>query len=54
MLFASGRCDLAAITHVKTAWKKFNELHTVTTSRHLSYRTRGRVYSSCVRSAMLH
>ena len=24
------------------------------TSRHLSYRTRGHVYSACVRSAMLH
>ena len=39
---------------VKTAWKKFKDLLPVLSSRHLSFKTRGRVYSSCVRSAMLH
>ena len=39
---------------MKTAWKKFRELLPVLTSRHLSYKTRGHVYSSCVQSAMLH
>ena len=39
---------------MKTAWKKFKELKPVLSSRHLSFKTRGRVYSSCVRSAMLH
>ena len=39
---------------MKTAWKKFRELLPVLTCRHLSYKTRGHVYSSCVRSAMLH
>ena len=38
---------------MKTAWKKFRELLPVLTSRHLSYKTCGHVYSSCVRSAML-
>ena len=42
---------MAVTTRVKTAWKK---LLPVLTSRHLSYKTRGHVYSSCVRSAMLH
>ena len=41
-------------THVKTTWKKFKELIPVLSSRHLSFKTCGRVYSSCVRSAMLH
>ena len=41
-------------THVKTACKKLKELKPVLSSRHLSLKTRGRVYSSCVRSAMLH
>ena len=54
MLSAAGGCVLAITTRVKTAWKKFRELLPVLTSRHLSYKTRGRVYSSCVRSAMLH
>ena len=54
MLSAGGGCEMAVTTHVKTAWKKFRELLPVLTSRHLSYKTRGHVYSSCVRSAMLH
>ena len=39
---------------MKTAWKKFRELLPVLTSRQLSYKTRGHVYSSCMQSAMLH
>ena len=54
MLSAGGGCEIAVTTRVKTAWKKFRELLPVLTSRHLSYKTRGHVYSSCVRGAMLH
>ena len=54
MLSAGGGSEMAVTTRVKTAWKKFRELLPVLTSRHLSYKTRGHVYSSCVRSAMLH
>ena len=54
MLSAAGGCDLSTTTRVKIAWKKFKELKPVLSSRHLSFKTRGRVYSSCVRSAMLH
>ena len=54
MLSAGEGCEMAVTTRVKTAWKKFRELLPVLTSRHLSYKTRGHVYSSCVRSAMLH
>ena len=39
---------------MKTAWKKFSELLQVLFSRHLSFKTRGRLYSSCVQSAMFH
>ena len=39
---------------MKTAWKKFKELKPVLSSRHLSFKTRGHVYSTCVWSAMLH
>ena len=40
--------NFSTTTPVKTAWKyQFS-------SRHLSFKTRGRVYSSCVQSAMLH
>ena len=51
MLSAGGGCEMAVTTHVKTAWKKFRELLPVLTSRHLSYMTRGHVYSSCMLNA---
>ena len=54
MLSVGGGCEMAVTTRVKIAWKKFRKLLPVLTSRHLSYKTRGHVYSSCVRSAMLH
>ena len=54
MLSAGGGCEITVTTRVKTAWKKFRELLPVLTSRQLSYKTRGHVYSSCVQSAMLH
>ena len=54
MLSVAGGCELSTTTCVKTAWKKFKELKPVLSSHHLSFKTRGRVYSSCVRSAMLH
>ena len=54
MLSASGGCEIAVTTRVKTAWKKFRELLPVLTSHHLSYNTCGHVYSSCMRSAIVH
>ena len=54
MLSAGGGCEITVNTRVKTAWKKFRELLPVLTSPHLSNKTRSHVYSSCVRSAMLH
>ena len=52
-----GTCSLqevAAITRCKYAWGKFSELLPLLTNRHLPLLTRGKVYSSCVRSVMLH
>ena len=54
MLSAAGGYELSTTIRVKTAWKKFKELLPVLSSRYLSFKTRGRVYNSCVRSAMLH
>ena len=54
MLSAAGGCELSATTRVKTTWKKFKDLLPVLSSRHLSFKTRDCVYSSCVRSTMLH
>ena len=54
MLSAGGGCELAAITRCKCAWGKFHQLLPLLTNRHLPLLTRGKVYSSCVRSVMLH
>ena len=54
MLSAGGGCELAAITRCKCAWDKFRQLLSLLTNRHLPFLTRGKLYSSCVRSVMLH
>ena len=51
---SSSGCELSTTTRVKTAWKKFKELLPVLSSHHLSFKTRGHVYSSCVWSEMLY
>ena len=50
MLSAGGDCEISVTIRVKTAWKKFRELLPVLKSRHLSYKTHGHVYSSCMRT----
>ena len=54
MLSAGGGCTTAAITRCRSAWGKFRELLPLLTSRDLPFKTKGRLYSSCVRGAMLH
>ena len=54
MLSAGGGCELAAFTRCKSAWGKFRQLLPLLTNRNLPLLTRGRVYSTCVRSVMLH
>ena len=48
MLSAVDGCELSTTTHVKTSWKKVKDLLPVISSCHLSFKTCGRVYSSCV------
>ena len=43
--------DMLSAAGVKTAWKKFKDLLPVPSSHHLSFKTRGHVYSSCVHRA---
>ena len=54
MLSAGGGCELAAITRCKCAWGKFRQLLPLLTNRQVPLLTRGKLYSSCVRSVMLH
>ena len=54
MLSLAGGCELSTTMRVKTTWKNCKKLLPVLSSRHLSFKTRGRGYSSCVQSTMLH
>ena len=54
MLSAGGGFELAAITRCKCAWGKFRQLLPLLTNRQVPLLTKGKVYSSCVRSVMLH
>ena len=54
MLSAANGCELSTTTRVKTTCKKFKALLPVLSSCHLSFKTHGHMYSSCVRSHMLH
>ena len=53
-LYSGGGCEFVIITRCRVAWGTFNELLAVLTSRSFPITSRGRVYNSCVRSAMLH
>ena len=54
MLSAGGGCELSSVIRVKTAWGKFRQLRSLLTSRSVPLPVRGKLYSSCVRSVMLH
>ena len=52
--YLGGGCDSAIAGRCCAVWGKFRKLLPLFTSRHISLKSRGQVYSSCVRSAMLH
>ena len=54
MLCAGEGCKLAIVTRCSTAWGKFKRHLLILTSKHVSLRTRGKVFNACVRSALLH
>jgi len=49
-----GDADAAVEARVQIGWNKFSQLVPLLTSRDISLIQRGRLYSSCVRSSMLH
>ena len=54
MLSADGGCDLAVTTRGSVAWCKFRKRLPILTSKHMSLKTCGKLFSSCVCSVMLH
>ena len=54
MLSVDGDADAAVETRIQIGWNKFRQFVPLLTNRDISLIRRGRLYSSCVRSSMLH
>ena len=54
MLSAGGGCDLAVTTRCSVPWGKFRKLLPILTSKHVSLKTCGKLFSCFVCSVMLH
>ena len=52
MLSVDGDADASVEARIRIGWNKFRQL--VLTNRDISLIRKGRLYSSCVRSSMLH
>ena len=53
-LSVDGDADAAVEARVRIGWNKFRQLLPLLTNRDISLIRRGRLYSSCVQSSMLH
>ena len=54
MLDADGGCNLAVMARVRSAWKKFCEYLSILTRKGLSLKLKGKLYTTCVRSCLMH
>jgi len=50
----AGDADAAVEKRIQIGWNKFRQLVPLLTNKDISLKVRGRLYSSCVRSSMLH
>ena len=54
MILADGDADAAVEARIQIGWNKFSQLVPLLTNGDTSLIRRERLYSSCVRSSMLH
>jgi len=54
ILSVDGDADAAVETRIRIGWNKFRHLVPLLTNEDISLTVRGRLYSSCVRSSLLH
>jgi len=54
MLSVDGDADAAVEARIRIGWNKFRQLILLLANKDVSLIMRGRLYSSCVRSSMLH
>jgi len=53
-LSVDGHADAAVETRIRIGWNKFRQFVPLLTNKDISLTVRGRLYSSCVQSSMLH
>jgi len=54
LLSVDGDADAAVETRIQIGWNKFRNLLPLLTNKDISLTVRGRLYSGCVQSSMLH
>jgi len=54
MLSIDRDADAAVETRIRIGWNKFRQMVMLLTNKDISLSVRGRLYSSCVQSSMLH
>jgi len=54
MMSVDGNADSAVENRIRTGWNKFTHLVPLLTNKDISLKVRGRLYSICMRSSMLH
>ena len=54
MLSVEGDTDAAVEARIRVGWNKFKQLVPLLTNKDISLIRRGKLYSSCVQSSMLH
>ena len=54
MLSQEGDCEHAILKRIQTGWLKFRELSGLLIGKGMSLRSKGIIYTTCIRSAMLY
>ena len=54
MLSQEGGCEYAVLKRIQTGWLKFRELSGLLIGKGMSLKSRGIVYTTCIRPAMLY
>jgi hypothetical protein len=54
MMSVGGGADAAVVTRISSGWKNFRELQPILTAKYVSCKTKGFLYTACVRSVMIY
>ena len=54
MLNGGGGANFTSVTRARCAWRRFKELSGILTKKEVSLKLKGKLYVTCVRSAMIY